>query len=225
MLVQERAPGATLNELVTDTNLKSLMPRCAEGLAKLHNFVVADGPNRDGDEETASKTYSLADELDSLNRFTDNLAEMRPQSVSDVAVLLDGLRAWADKLPPLPAATPVHRDFYYSQVLFDGPRLILIDFDLFALGDPAIDVANFAAHMHFLGLQHLGHLDALADEAVRFVSAYARFRLVDSAFLRRFAFYQAATFFRLMKVVAPRPGLANHFDTLYRRTAKCLEIA
>ena len=178
-----------------------------------------------GFDGNGSKTYLLADELDSLDRFTNDLTEVRPQSVSEVTILLDALRAWAEKLPPLPAATPVHRDFYYSQVLFDGPRLILIDFDLFALGDPAIDVANFAAHLHFLGLQHLGHLDALADEAVRFVAAYARFRLVDSAFLRRFAFYQAATFFRLMKVVAPRPGLANHFDTLYRRTAKCLEVA
>jgi len=218
MLVQERAPGATLNKLVADTNLKPLIPRCAEGLAKLHNHVAVDGFN-------GSKTYLLADELDSLDRFTNNLAEVRPQSVPEVTVLLDALRAWAEKLPPLPAATPVHRDFYYSQVLFDGPRLTLIDFDLFAMGDPAIDVANFAAHLHFLGLQYLGRLDALSGEAVRFVSAYARLRLVDGDFLQRFAFYQAATFFRLMKVIASRPGLAHHFDALYRRTAECLEVA
>lgn len=29
--------------------------------------------------------------------------------------------------------------------------LTLIDFDLLALGDPAIDVANFTAHLLFLG--------------------------------------------------------------------------
>jgi glycosyltransferase involved in cell wall biosynthesis len=219
MLVQERAPGVTLNKLVMDRNIKPLMLRCAEGLAKLHDFVAVDGPDGNG-----SKTYFLADELDSLDRFANELVEVRPQSVSKVAILLDGLRAWADK-PTLPAATAVHRDFYYSQVLFDGPRLTLIDFDLFALGDPAIDVANFAAHLHFLGLQHLGHLDALASEAVSFVVAYTRFRPVDGDFLRRFAFYQAATFFRLMKMVAPRPGLAHHFDALYRRTAECLEVA
>jgi aminoglycoside phosphotransferase (APT) family kinase protein len=173
--------------------------------------------------EIALGAHLLSDELANLHRFTSDLAEVRPACAPEVAALRDALLAWGAQLPPLDAATPVHRDFYYSQVLFDGPRLTLIDFDLLALGDPAIDAANFSVHLHFLGLDRQGDMDALAGEAPRFLEAYARHRPVSAAFLQRLAFYEAATFFRLMNVVAPRPGLAQHFETLYRRTVQCLE--
>lgn len=230
MLVQERAAGATLNTLVTAPAIRALVCRSAEGLAKLHNLPAL-FRTEDGGWQTEESSvlhlpsYLLADELANLDRFTNELAQVRPHSAAAVSTLRDALRAWSQRLPPPEAVTPIHRDFYYSQVLFDGPRLVLIDFDLFALGDPAIDVANFIAHLHFLGLDRLGDLDALAAEASAFMEAYARYRPVDAAFLRRVAFYRAATFFRLLHVVAPRPGLAQHFDTLYQRTVDCLEAA
>lgn len=217
MLVQERVTGATLNALVTAPGLRARIVRSAEGLAKLHNTCWTIG------EPLSS--YLLVDELANLVHFTHELAQMRPQSAAAVSEVAEALRTWAQRLPALDAPTPIHRDFYYSQVLFDGPRLVLIDFDLFALGDPVIDVANFIAHLHFLGLDRLGDLDALAAEVPAFIEAYARYRPVDEAFLRRAAFYQAATFFRLLHVVAPRPGLAQHFDALYHRTLACLEEA
>ena len=125
-------------------------------------------------------------------------------------------------MPPASDLTPVHRDFYYSQVLIDGPRLTLIDFDLLALGDPAIDVANFTAHLLFLGLDKLDDLHALAADAQSFVDAYAHRMRVDDAFDRRRVFYQAATFFRLLNVATSRPGLAKHFETLLQVTEQCL---
>lgn len=224
MVVQERAAGATLNALVTAPGLRTRIVRSAEGLAKLHNLPtpLPGFPSKDGEP---FGHYLLADELANLDRFMHELAQVRPHSAAAVSGLRDALRAWGQRLPAPEAVTPIHRDFYYSQVLFDGPRLVLIDFDLFALGDPAIDVANFIAHLHFLGLDRLGHLDALAAEASAFMEAYARYRPVDAAFLHRVAFYRAATFFRLLHVVAPRPGLAQHFDTLYQRTVDCLEAA
>ncbi len=242
MFVQERVAGATLNALVTAPGLRARIHRSAEGLAKLHNLPTGTllSPTREGAGEDAPPFtlgytphptgetfgfYLLADELANLDRFTNELAQVRPQSAAAVSEVVEALRAWARRLPALEAITPIHRDFYYSQVLFEGPRLVLIDFDLFALGDPAIDVANFIAHLHFLGLDRLGDLDALAAEAPVFMEAYRRYRPVDAAFWQRVAFYKAATFFRLLNVVAPRPGLAQHFDALYRRTLACLEEA
>lgn len=224
MVVQERAAGATFNALFAAPGLRARIRRSAEGLAKLHNLPTPLPGFGQGAGEPIGH-YLLADELTNLDRFTNELVQVRPYSAAAVSELRDALRAWAQRLPTLDVPTPIHRDFYYSQVLFDGPRLVLIDFDLFALGDPAIDVANFIAHLHFLGLDRLGDLDALAAEAPAFIEAYARYRPVDEAFLRRLAFYQAATFFRLLNVVAPRPGLAQHFDPLYRRTVACLEAA
>ena len=42
----------------------------------------------------------------------------------------------------------VHRDFHDGQVLLDESYAVgLIDFDLMAAGDPALDVANFLCHL------------------------------------------------------------------------------
>ena len=223
MQVQEFAPGETLSALAVKGDVKPLIPLSAAGLARLHHTPVPGSSNGSGPLEMRS--YLLADELESLARFAEILIQVRPQFAPQAINLHDALRAWAAQLPPLPAAAPVHRDFYYSQLLFDGPRLTLIDFDLFALGDPAIDVANFTAHLYFLGLQSLGNWESLAYEAALFVDTYARFYPVDETFRQRFAFYQAATFFRLMKIAARRPGWVHLFDALYHHTADCLEVA
>ena len=223
MQVQELAPGETLNELVIKTDVKPFIPLAAMGIARLHHTPAPVSSN--GQESVEMRSFLLTDEVKNLDQFAEILAQVRPQSAPQVSSLHETLRAWAAHLPPLPAPVPVHRDFYYSQLLFDGPRLTLIDLDLFALGDPAIDVANFTAHLYFLGLQSLGNWDTLAYEADLFVDTYARFYPVDEMFQQRLAFYQAATFFRLMNIVARRPGWVHHFDILYRHTAACLEVA
>jgi aminoglycoside phosphotransferase (APT) family kinase protein len=133
------------------------------------------------------------------------------------------LEAAAAALPAPARAVPVHRDFYYSQLLFHGPETILIDFDLIARGDPAIDVANFLAHLVFLGLDRLGDRRALAAEGPRFRQAYAARRPVEEGFWRRVSFYEAATYFRLMNVVSARPGLAALYEPMQAITAESLE--
>ena len=99
----------------------------------------------------------------------------------------------------------------------------MIDFDLLAYGDPAIDAANFTAHLYLLGLEKKRDLHALAFEAEIFMLAYARLRPLDSGFWARFAFYQTATFYRLLRVAAFRPQWAGYFEPLLRHTAVCLE--
>ena len=229
MMVQAFAPGITYNDLVAESgrqaaDLAYWTCRCAQALVKLHHLPIpqaADGKS----PAWIRSPYLLDDERASLDRFTEGLLEMRPLDGSRVTALRDVLQSWAAQLNPAAFLTPVHRDFYYSQILFDQQDTSLIDFDLFTVGDPAIDVANFIAHLYFLGLDRFGDLNALADEADRFLDAYSRGRLVDRWFLERVAFYQAATFFRLLHVVAPRPGLQQHFYTLYNHAASCLEFA
>ena len=41
----------------------------------------------------------------------------------------------------------VHRDFYHDQVIADGDVCRLVDLDLVAVGDPALDIGNFLAHL------------------------------------------------------------------------------
>ncbi len=221
MQVQACAPGETLNELAERMNISPLIPLAARGLAKLHNLPIPIPANGEGPVDLDS--YLLGDEMANLERFTASLAIDRPYAMPTVFSLRDQLLAWAERLPSLPAATPIHRDFYYSQLLFHNGELTLIDFDLFALGDPAIDVANFIAHLHFLGMDRLGGFNALAEEAGLFLQVYGRCRPIDDSFMERLAFYKAATFYRLLNVVAPRPGLAHLFEPLLAHTMDALE--
>jgi glycosyltransferase involved in cell wall biosynthesis len=212
MLVQAHAPGKTLNELSLIGDVLGSVRRCAEGLAKLHRSRALNDACRDG--QPLLKPFTLDDELRGLADYTAQLAESCPLAMPQVESLRHGLLEWAARLPLAATAVPLHRDFYYSQVLFDGPRLHLIDFDLMALGDAAVDVANFTAHLVFLGLDQFGDADRFRYESDTFLATYLDHRPVDGAFAQRLAFYQATTFYRLLNVVAPRPGLRHLFTPL-----------
>ncbi len=134
------------------------------------------------------------------------------------------MRAAGAALPSADLA-PAHRDFYYSQVLFGERRVTLIDLDLLTWADPAIDVANFIAHLCFLALQQFSDPHALDDAAARFVDEYARRSARIAAlpgFWERVAFYQAATFFRLQHVVLQRPHWVVFFEPLFELTESSL---
>lgn len=221
MQLQERAPGHTLNELLVRQDITPLMPRAAQALARLHNWP---GPFMPAEDKLLRmRSYLLQDEVDNLGRFKENLRQSRPQSTDQVDFLYGRLISWADELPEVYPVKPIHRDFYYSQLLFDHNRVTIIDFDLFSMGDPALDAANFYAHLHFLALDILSDARALDDAAALFLDSYAGLMGHDDAFFDRFAFYEAATFFRLLNVVAPRPGLVHLFDDIYARTRALVE--
>ena len=220
MLVQASAPGRTLDELSLVGDIGRQVKRCAEGLAKLHRsraFVNAPDNGR-----PLFKPYTLADELRGLDDYTARLAETRPADMPLIETLRAALLAWADRLPETETAVPLHRDFYYSQVLFDGPRLQLIDFDLMAVGDPAVDVANFTAHLAYLGLEQFGDLRRFARDIDAFLATYNSAFPPDDTFAERVAFYQASTYFRLLNVIAPRPTVRHLFPALLAHTRAVL---
>lgn len=214
MLVQASAPGQTLNELSLQGGICRQTARAAEGLARLH----ATQAFAEVAEKDLLKPYTLADELQGLDSYTAQLAQSRPADLPAVRDLRAALQNWAQELPKTATVVPVHRDFYHSQVIFDGLRLHLIDFDLLAWGDPALDVANFTAHLTFLGLEQFGELRYFAREIDDFVHSYMKHMAVDRAFAERVAFYQAATFFRLLSVIAPRPVVCHLFEPLLAQT-------
>ncbi len=204
MFAQERAPGRTLDESLTDPDFSGLVRLSASALAKLHTTRAV-----------PEAVYPLSAELANLEHWAAELAAWRPERAPDFARQLDGLRALASALPPADPG-PAHRDFYYSQLLFDGRRVTLIDLDMFARADQAIDVANFTAHLQFLAMQRLDDPRALDGAAALFVAEYVRRRGRTPEFSNRFAFYEAATFFRLLHVVLQRPQLAHCFEPLFK---------
>jgi aminoglycoside phosphotransferase (APT) family kinase protein len=67
----------------------------------------------------------------------------------------------------------IHRDFYPDQVMIAGDRLHLLDLDLCAVGDPALDVGNFVGHLVEQALRQHGDAGALDEPAAALVDRFA----------------------------------------------------
>lgn len=123
----------------------SLEPRrVAEAIAKLHRSNVA-----------PVRRHGIADEIRILRERFEALIERRP----DWRVRLEQLLESAGQLCLLAVPTrmrPIHRDFYQDHLIVDGNAICIVDFDLLCLGDPAVDIGNFSAHLTELALRTQG---------------------------------------------------------------------
>ncbi len=75
----------------------------------------------------------------------DHVAGAVPALGPRIRAVASALRRWQDAA--LPVVVPIHRDAHPRQMTLDGPRVWLVDWDLAARGDAALDVANFALYL------------------------------------------------------------------------------
>ncbi|MDQ3524476.1 MAG: aminoglycoside phosphotransferase family protein, partial [Chloroflexota bacterium] len=98
--------------------------------------------------------------------------------------------------------TPVHRDFYHDQVLIDDGNLAVLDLDDASMSEPAVDVANFGAHLILLAAQHPEQAANLASVRRSFTGHYrALDHALDGDLLR---FLTATTLLRLAGIHVSR---------------------
>jgi Ser/Thr protein kinase RdoA (MazF antagonist) len=104
---------------------------------------------------------------------------------------------------PAPARTTlIHRDLHDGQILIDDEHLGVIDADLLAIGDPALDLANLLVHLELRAEQGLLEVPATARKAL--LSGYRP----DAGVLAALPAYEEATRNRLRAVYALRdPGI------------------
>ena len=151
MWLQRKVGGNLALEQLAGPDGVALARRIAEALHKLHRAGVP-----------TDRQHTMADELRILHECLPAVT----QSHAPLAGRIDRVLQACDRLGarvPVPVPCGIHRDFYHSQVIVDGPRLYLIDFDLYCAGDPALDVGNFIGHLTASGLRTLGDATALRD--------------------------------------------------------------
>ncbi len=188
MVTTAALPGRTLHELLTgeDEAAVGAARRLGTALAALHASTPAPGaPVHDAAAERAVLTRWLR--LASAHGVLRRPVELPEVPRGDVPLV------------------PVHRDLHDKQVLVDDRgELGLLDFDLAAAGDPALDVANLLVHLELR--VHQGHcsteLGVAAAEA--FLEGYAP----GPGVLRRLAYYEATARCRLVAVYGFRPAAA-----------------
>ena len=113
------------------------------------------------------------------------------------------------------AQAVLHRDFYHEQALVDdsGTQCTIVDLDLVAAGDPALDVGNFVGHL--VELVWRGGVDA--DRGLRlargFAQAYGALAPTwapDDAITR----YACLTLGRLVEIAAHHDDRRAHIPAL-----------
>lgn len=124
---------------------------------------------------TIERDWTLQDEADVLTRALHDAVRTRPE---DAGALHDISGKAARMIAACPLSEPVllHRDFYPDQLLVAPDRIVLLDLDLAARGEAAVDLGNFLAHLQELGLRH--HADMAAHDtcARAFLAGYASIR-------------------------------------------------
>ena len=147
---QTAEPGVSLHDMINES---SFIDGCREALgvlATLRRFRI-----------TGLSRYETADEIDHLNWLIHETCAAFPDTTRELSALMSDLCVNA----PRESVDPMvcHRDFYDKQVLYDGNRVVLIDYDTLAASDPALDLGNFIAHLQWRAYQEPSAAGNLAD--------------------------------------------------------------
>jgi hypothetical protein len=212
MWLQRKVPGIGASALLPRADGVALARRVADAIHKLHRATLL--PDR---------AHTMADELRILHECLPPVAQKNPNWRGRIERILHA----CDKLgASVTASKPcgIHRDFYPAQVIVNESRLHLIDFDLYCLGDPALDAGNFIGHVTEESTRLFGDPGVMRgqEEAMeeRFVElsgnttraavrAYATLTLARHIFLS--TQFPERTLFtgRLMELCEQRLGLAR----------------
>lgn len=151
MSLQRKVPGIPASKLFGQKGDEQLARTIAQAACKLHRTGIL--PRR---------SHSMESEIAILREKLGELSETRRELAPRLSRILERCERLGGRLPS-PAAHGIHRDFYADQVLVDGERLYVVDFDLFCQGDPALDAGNFLGHLSEQSLRLLGDPAALSD--------------------------------------------------------------
>jgi phosphotransferase family enzyme len=186
MWLQRKVAGRSAADLLGGGRDTDLARRIAEAAHKLHQANVP-----------TNRRHTIADELRILRDCLNIVAEHEPRWAIRIERLFAACQRVATALPNS-VSCGIHRDFYADQVLANGAKLYLLDFDLYCQGDPALDVGNFLGHLTEQALRTKGDADALrpveqalderfvelSGEAIRpAVSAYSLLTLARHVYL------------------------------------------
>jgi aminoglycoside phosphotransferase (APT) family kinase protein len=133
-LVQQRVEGTPFFSLAGTGQFLPALRRAGDALADLHGLDV-----------TMGEITRVADHLrDLIHPHPLELAERLPEHRTRIRSVVAALEA---RLAVGVRPRPIHRDFHLRQLFLDEHRVWLIDWDLFARGDPALDVGNFLMYL------------------------------------------------------------------------------
>jgi hypothetical protein len=132
-LWQQAAPGTPLRGWMQSGAGTAWISPLAHAIATLH-----EAPQQLGGPEHQDTAHWLVE----VKRRHQKIVRVLPGLAARAGATVAAIERAAAGLPPY-APVCVHGDFHVDQAWFDGERVVLFDFDEFALGDPMQDLAAF----------------------------------------------------------------------------------
>lgn len=176
-----------------DLTLEEAIDQCGSIAAMLHASGISIGPRRDAEGDL--RPLEAASEV--MLRTSPPLGRLYR---SWVQLVID--QASASR--PLNACFS-HGDFKYTQLVFDGRRAGLVDFDTVAQAEPALDLGHFCAYLRLATVKAVKGRTPESDAMytrlrLRFIDAYVaagRSAPDRSEFLERVRLYERISLLRL----------------------------
>ena len=113
----------------------------------------------------------------------------------------------------------LHGDLGPVQLLWSskgGGRLVVLDFDKCARGDPALDLGNLLTQLRRLTLRKPGKLGDFAALRQGLIEAYQRWSPPDPGLTERVAWYEQMTLLRKIRFLASNTGRHPDAEALQR---------
>ena len=175
--------------------------RIGSALAQLHDLA-----------SLCDRRHETGDEFAIIEAKLIGLARARP----DLEVRIGALLAATSELVARVERSPtvgLHRDFYPDQVMV-GDLVYLLDLDLYARGDPAIDLGNFIAHLTEYDLRTERYARPLSSLREPFLDGYRSIRPAPAD--RAIRVFEAVTLVRHIALSASFPERIHTTDALLR---------
>jgi aminoglycoside phosphotransferase (APT) family kinase protein len=163
MWLQCAVPGQVCWSSLLGPGAESIARRIADAAHKLHQ---ADIPTQ--------QTHTLNNELAVLADRLPRVGEELPQFDERIQRILYSCHEMAGTIDPV-SPVGIHRDFYPDQVLIDGERVFVVDHDLYAFGDPRLDIGNFCGHLLEHSVRNEGHPNAYDRATLAMIDRFVEF--------------------------------------------------
>lgn len=160
LMLMHKLPGAMLMSDSLD-GADTLM-RAGRALAHVHLSAVS-----------TRRCWTMEDEATVLSDALAKASSLRPAHARELSRISARATKALTQLSPVKPVL-IHRDFYQDQVLVTPDKISLLDFDLAAMGDPAVDLGNFIAHLRELSLRRHGDTASLAALEQAFLAGYVQ---------------------------------------------------
>ena len=184
--LQRKVPGEEATALLLTPTGPDIAARIAKAAFKIHHSNVP-----------VARVHGIDNELEILESCLDQVVRAQPTWKFRIERLKLCAQRLAETLGNRETCG-IHRDFYADQIIVDGDRLWLLDFDLYCQGDPALDIGNFIGHVTEQSLRVSGYPKtlfaveqaiedgyvALAGESMRYpIRVYALLTLMRHIYL------------------------------------------